>query len=157
MLLISSLLIAFGLTLFDRGPIGAALRLWLVQTPARHLPRTSRGHVLGLLLIIGIGVLAVALFEAEGVRIYAMAAPELTGWVLMFDVTVVFDMMVLAISLRAAASWRGLVRQTRTVVSIAARMATTAVKGVRLRARRIRPLRPPSDESSDIKPDAAFA
>lgn len=157
MLLISSLLIAFGLTLFDRGPIGAALRLWLVQTPAHHLSRTSRGQVLGLLLIIGIGVLAVALFEAEGVRIYAMAAPELTGWVLMFDATVVFDMMVLAISLRAAASWRGLVRQTRTVVSIAARMATTAVKGVRSRSRRIRPLRPPSDESSEIEPDAVFA
>ena len=157
MLLISSLLIAFGLTLFDRGPIGAALRLCLVQTPAHHLSRTSRGQVLGLLLIIGIGVLAVALFEAEGVRIYAMASPELTGWALMFDVTVVFDMMVLAISLRAAASWRGLVRQIRAAVGTAARMATTAVKGVRSRARRIRPLRPPSDESSDIKPDAAFA
>lgn len=157
MLLISSLLIAFGLTLFDRGPIGAALRLWLVQTPAHHLSRISRGQVLGLLLIIGIGVLAVALSEAEGVRIYAMAAPELTGWVLMFDATVVFDMMVLAISLRAAASWRGLVRQIRAAVSIAARMATTAVKGVRSRARRIRPLRPPSDESSEIEPDAVFA
>ncbi len=157
MLLISSLLIAFGLTLFDRGPIGASLRLWLVETPARHLSRISRGQVFGLLLVVGLGVLAVALFEAEGVRIYAMAAPELTGWVLMFDVTVVFDMMVLAISLRAAASWRGLVRQTRTVVSIAARMATTAVKGVRSRARRIRPLRPPSDESSEIEPDAVFA
>ncbi|WP_438852606.1 hypothetical protein [Brevundimonas nasdae] len=128
-----------------------------METPARHLSRISRGQVFGLLLVVGLGVLAVALFEAEGMRIYAMAAPELTGWVLMFDVTVVFDMMVLAISLRAAASWRGLVRQTRTVVSIAARMATTAVKGVRSRARRIRPLRPPSDESSDIKPDAAFA
>ncbi|WP_312687587.1 hypothetical protein [Brevundimonas nasdae] len=128
-----------------------------METPARHLSRISRGQVFGLLLVVGLGVLAVALFEAEGVRIYAMAAPELTGWVLMFDVTVVFDMMVLAISLRAAASWRGLVRQTRTVVSIAARMATTAVKGVRSRARRIRPLRPPSDESSEIEPDAVFA
>ncbi|MBK6026682.1 hypothetical protein QOZ96_003400 [Brevundimonas nasdae] len=128
-----------------------------METPARHLSRISRGQVLGLLLVVGLGVLAVALFEAEGVRIYAMAAPELTGWVLMFDATVVFDMMVLAISLRAAASWRGLVRQTRTVVSIAARMATTAVKGVRSRARRIRPLRPPSDESSEIEPDAVFA
>lgn len=157
MLLISSLLIAFGLTLFDRGPIGAALRLWLVQTPAHHLSRTSRGQVLGLLLIIGIGVLAVALFEAEGVRIYAMAAPELTGWVLMFDATVVVDMMVLAISLRAASSWRGLVRQIRAAVGTAARMATTAVKGVRSRSRRIRPLRPPSDESSEIEPDAVFA
>lgn len=157
MLLTSSLLIVFGLTLFDRGPIGAALRLLLVETPVRHLSRTSRGQVLGLLLIIGIGVLAVALFEAEGVRMYAMAAPELTGWALMFDVTVVFDMMVLAISLRAAASWRGLVRQIRAAVGIAARMATTAVKGVRSRARRIRPLRPPSDESSEIEPDAVFA
>lgn len=157
MLLISSLLIVFGLTLFDRGPIGAALRLWLVQTPAPHLSRTSRGQVLGLLLGIGIGVLAVALFEAEGVRIYAMAAPELTGWALMFDMTVVFDMMVLAISLRAAASWRGLVRQIRAAVGTVARMATTAVKGVRSRSRRIRPLRPPSDESSEIEPDAVFA
>ena len=157
MLLISSLLIAFGLTLFDRGPIGAALRLWLVQTPARHLPRTSRGHVLGLLLIIGIGVLAVALFEAEGVRIYAMASPELTGWALMFDVTVVFDMMVLAISLRAAASWRGLLRQTQAVAHVATRLMTTAVRGVRTRARRIRTPRPPSGGINDIEPEAAFA
>ncbi|WP_292224953.1 hypothetical protein [Brevundimonas sp.] len=123
----------------------------------RHLSRTSRGQVLGLLLIIGIGVLAVALFEAEGVRMYAMAAPELTGWALMFDVTVVFDMMVLAIGLRAAASWRGLLRQTQAATRVATRLMTTAVRGVRTRTRRIRTPRPPSGGINDIEPEAAFA
>nr|WP_314432929.1 hypothetical protein [uncultured Brevundimonas sp.] len=128
-----------------------------MKTPVRHLSRISRGQVLGLLLVVGLGVLAVALFEAEGVRIYAMAAPELTGWALMFDMTVVFDMMVLAISLRAAASWRGLVRQTQAATRVATRLMTAPVRGARTRAHRIRTPRPPSGGFNDIEPDAAFA
>ena len=95
------LLIVLGLTRFDQGPVGTVLRLWLVERPASLLSRLTRGQILGVILVIALGAAVVALFEAEGVRLFAMAAPDQIAWVLMFDVTVLFDLAILALSLRA--------------------------------------------------------
>ncbi len=110
-ILLLSVLIILGLTLADEGVVGTALRKWLVQTPAGFLAGLSRGRILGLGLVALAGVVAVMLFETEGVRLLSMAAPDMAAWVLMFDVTVIFDIVVLAVSLRAVAGWRGLIRR----------------------------------------------
>ena len=106
MLVFLLLSILFGLTAFDRSAAGEALRRALVQAPARMLGRLARGQVIGLLLVAVMIVVATLVFEAEGLKLAAMAAPDLIGWVLMFDVTVLFDLMMLAISLKALAGWR---------------------------------------------------
>jgi hypothetical protein len=155
-MLLSILLIVFSLVAFDRSRVGRALRRWLVEAPADRLARLSRGQVLGLGVVVLLGWAAMALFEAEGLRLFAMAAPELTGWVMLFDVTVVFDMMVLALSLRALAGWRGLTRIAATVLRQAIGLARPP-RQARPRDRRDRRTRPPRDGSSDIDPDAVFA
>lgn len=157
MLVFLLLSILFGLTAFDRSAAGEALRRALVQAPARMLGRLARGQVIGLLLVALLMVVATVVFEAEGLKLASMAAPDLIGWVLMFDVTVLFDLMVLAVSLKALAGWRGLTQ-------VATALRETAVQLVRRldarrsrRPRRPRRPRPPSPGSDEAEPGLVFA
>lgn len=155
-MLLLSVLIILGLTLADEGVVGTALRKWLVQTPARFLAGLSRGRALGLGLVALMGVAAVMLFETEGVRLFSIAAPDMVAWVLMFDVTVLFDIVVLAVSLRAVAGWRGLIR-CRDLMEGLARRLVDRIRGVRSRGRRVSKPRPPRSPSGDPEPEPAYA
>ena len=151
------LLIVLGLTVADEGPVGIVLRRWLVEAPAQLLARLSRGRVLGLGLVVLLGVAAILLFETDGLRLFSMAAPDMIAWVLMFDVTVIFDLVVLTISLRAVAGWRGLVRQRDMALSRARAMIGRIRGGARPRSGRVRKPRPPRPPSGDGEPDPGFA
>lgn len=155
MLLISVLLIGFGLTACDQGPVGRFLRRRLVETPARLLSNLSRGQLLGLTLVLLLGGAAAFLFEAEGLRLFSMAAPELTTWVMVFDVTVVFDMAVLTLTLQAVARGRDLNRILRRVFQTVA--ARTSAVGRRRRTRRRRKPRAPRPDADDAGPGLVFA
>lgn len=155
-MLLLSVLIILDLTLADEGVVGTALRKWLVETPARFLAGLSRGRTLGLGLVALMGVTAVMLFETEGVRLFSMAAPDMVAWVLMFDVTVLFDIIVLAVSLRAVAGWRGLIRR-RDLMQGLARRLIARIKGARSRGRRVSRPRPPRSPSGDPEPEPAYA
>lgn len=157
MLLSLMLLIVLGLTVADEGLVGIALRRWLVEAPARLLARLSRGRMLGLGLVVLLGVAAILLFEAEGVRLFSMAAPDMIAWVLMFDVTVIFDLVILAIGLRAVAGWRGLVRQRDMALSRAGALIGRIRRGARSRGGRTRKPGAPRSPSSDGEPDPGFA
>jgi hypothetical protein len=151
------LLILLALTVADQGPVGIAIRRWLVEAPARHLSRMTAGQTVGLCLVVTLGVAAIVLFEADGARMFAMAAPDMIAWALMFDVTVIFDLVVLAISLRAVAGWRGLMRQRE----FATRVVSTVLGRIRRRARsrggRLGKPRPPRSPSDDAEPEPGFA
>lgn len=155
-MLLLSVLIILGLTLADEGVVGTALRRWLVETPARFLAGLSRGRTLGLGLVAFVGVAVVMLFETEGVRLFSMAAPDMVAWVLMFDVTVIFDLVVLAVGLRAVAGWRGLIRR-RDLMQGLARRLIVRIQSVRSRGRRVSNPRPPRSPSSDPEPDSPYA
>ena len=155
-MLLLSVLIILGLTLADEGVVGTALRRWLIETPARFLAGLSRGRALGLGLIALVGLAAVMLFETEGVRLFSMAAPDMVAWVLMFDVTVIFDLVVLAVSLRAVAGWRGLIRRRELMQGLARRLVGR-IRGMRSRARRVSRPRPPRSPSDDPEPNSPYA
>ena len=154
-LLISVLLIGFGLTACNQGPLGRFLRRRLVETPARLLLNLSRGQLLGLTLVLLLGGAAAFLFEAEGLRLFSMAAPELTTWVMVFDVTVVFDMAVLTLTLQAVARGRDLNRILRRVIQTVA--AYTSAVGRRRRTRRRRKPRAPRPDADDAGRGLVFA
>ena len=154
-LLISVLLIGFGLTACDQGPVGRFLRRRLVETPARLLSNLSRGQLLGLTLVLLLGGAAAFLFEAEGLRLFSMAASELTTWVMVFDVTVVFDMAVLTLTLQAVARGRDLNRILRRVIQTVA--AYTSAVGRRRRTRRRRKPRAPRPDADDAGRGLVFA
>jgi hypothetical protein len=146
------LFIVLGLTIFDEGPVGGVLRRWLVSVPAQFLSQLSRGQLIGLACFALIGAAAVTLFEAEGLRLFAMAAPEMVGWFLMFDVTVLFDLLVLTVSLHALAGWRGLGRLAQAARDQGLRLWAQVRTRARSRARRLRRPRPPASGSLDDEP-----
>ena len=151
------LTMVFGLTMFDQGDVGAALRRTLVQTPARLLAKLSRGQIIGLMLVLVLVTAVAVVFEADGLRLMSMAAPDLIAWVLMFDVTVLFDLAVLAVSLRAIAGWRGLTQAAtvlrKNTMPLIQRIAAWRGRQTR-RPHRPRPPRPKAD---DAEPGLVFA
>ena len=153
------LLIVLVLTIADQGPVGIALRRWLVEAPARHLSRLTAGQTVGLCLVLTLGVAAIVLFEADGARMFALAAPDMIAWALMFDVTVIFDLVVLAISLRAVAGWRGLMRQRELATRVVSTVFGRIRRGAQSRGGRTRKPRPPRSPSDDaeLEPEFVFA
>lgn len=157
MLVFLVLSILFGLTAFDRSAVGEALRRILVQRPARVLGRLSRGQVVGLLFVALVMIAASVIFEGEGLRLASMAAPDLIGWVMIFDVTILFDLAILAVSLKAVSGWRGLAH----VATVLRRSALRSIKGIGARRsrrpRRPRRPRPPRAGSDEAEPGLVFA
>lgn len=151
------LLIVLALTVADQGPVGIALRQWLVEAPARRLSRLTAGQAAGLCLVVVLGVVAIVLFEADGARMFALAAPDMIAWALMFDVTVIFDLVVIAISLRAVAGWRGLMRQRELVLSVVSTVLGRIRRRARSRGGRFGKPRPPRSPSDDAEPEPGFA
>ena len=155
--LLSILLIVVGLTVFDQGPAGRELRRWLIDAPARHLGRVSRRQVWGIAFVGLMGLAALTVFEAEGLRLFSMAAPELTAWAMMFDITVMFDLMVLVVGLRAASAWRAAAQQAKVMTRPALRVARRIGTALTARARRPRRPRPPRPGCDDAAPAGMFA
>lgn len=156
MLLFMVLTMVFGLTMFDQGDVGAALRRTLVQPPARLLAKLSRGQIIGLMLVLVVMTAASVVFEADGLKLMSMAAPDLIAWVLMFDVTVLFDLAVLAISLRAIAGWRGLTQAAAVLREKTMPLVRrNAARG--RQTRRPRRPRPPRSKADDAEPGLVFA
>ena len=151
------LTMVFGLTMFDQGDVGAALRRTLVQPPARLLAKLSRGQIIGLMLVLILMTAATVVFEADGLKLMSMAAPDLIAWVLMFDVTVLFDLAVLAISLRAIAGWRGLAQAAAVLREKAMPLIRRIAAWRGRQTRRPRRPRPPRSKADDAEPSLVFA
>ena len=150
------LLIVPALTVADQGPVGIALRRWPVEAPVRHLSRLTAGHAAGLCLVVVLSVVAIVVFEADGARMFALAEPDMIAWALMFDVTVIFDLVVIAISLRAVAGWRGLMRQRELATRVVSTVFGRIRRGAQSRGGRTRKPRPPRSPSDDAEPKPGF-
>lgn len=133
--------------------LARSLRRWLIDTPARALSRFSHRRLIGPALLAGVGAVLFLLFEAEGLRLFALAAPELVGWAVMFDLTVALDVVAAGLTLVAAARLKPVMMQARRVASRLAALPRRAARG--LRTRMIR--RPGPRRSDDPEPVAAYA
>ena len=92
----------WALLLAARGtPIGDWLQHWMVVKPATALSRIRRETVIILLLLAMLGVGLWWLLGHEGIRLYSMALPELTGMLTAVEVSAWLDA---AVALAAAAS-----------------------------------------------------
>lgn len=133
--------------------LGRGLRHWLIEAPARALARISPRRLIGPALLAGVGAVLFLLFEAEGLRLFAMAAPELVGWAVMFDLTVALDVVAAGLTLAAAARLKPVMMQVRRVASRLAALPRRAARA--LRARTIR--RPGPRPSDDPEPVFGYA
>lgn len=99
-------LLVLWVALFAAGdtPIGRVMRHWLVNKPAAALARIERGAVITWLILGAIGFACFLVLEEEGLRLFAMALPELAGWVVAFEITSLVD--AIAMTLVVASTMR---------------------------------------------------
>jgi hypothetical protein len=125
-------------------PAGRSLRRWLVEKPAARLARISGTQVAlaALLLVTGIG--AWLALGHEGLGLYGMAMPELTGLLASVEVTSFIDAAI-----------------TVTLVATSVRWSAVAhrLRGGRARAIRVRrpERRTPSNDDEDPARDLLAA
>jgi hypothetical protein len=138
------------LVVFPDTGIGRGLNRWLVDRPARALNRIRLGKIAFYALMALMGTALVLLFEAEGLRLFGMMAPDTLVWFAMFDVGVFVDALLItgailaSNGLRAARAWISAV--PRQVVAVAARLSARA------RRPRRRPSRSTGKTSNDEGP-----
>ncbi|WP_133243816.1 hypothetical protein [Sphingomonas pokkalii] len=137
--MIATTLLLLWLALLAAGdtPTGRLLHRVLVVAPARWGLRWSRGNVILIVSFLLFATFVLWLMEEEGGILVGMMAPELIGWVTMFDIGVLVDAALATVTLASAMRLRGF-RQW-----VAARMP-------RPRARRMRrPARPRAPDPED--------
>lgn len=132
-------------------PICRILRHGLVDAPAASLSRITRGQVLLTLLLTVAVALLLWVVEEEGVRLLAMAAPDIAAWVMMFEVTTYLDIMATAVMTASAVRFRSLGAHVRALV-----VAPFTRRSGRERASRPTHIRPADNDDED-RPAFALA
>jgi hypothetical protein len=125
--------------LIGRGtPIGRAMNHWMVEKPAARLARISRTQVALAVLLIVIGLGAWGLMGHDGIGLYGMAMPELTGLLASVEVTSFIDAAIAV-----------------TLVATSVRWSAVLVRLRGVRARSVRTRRPERPVSSNDDEDPA--
>lgn len=90
------------LLLFPETPVGQSLRLWLVEKPARRLDRSTIWQVLFVTALLIAGLTMTLAFGFEGGLVYAMMAPEVLAWAVVFDVGLIIDGLLIGSAILAS-------------------------------------------------------
>lgn len=122
-------------------PIGRSLRRWLVEKPAARLSRISPTQVALVLLLTVTGVGAYLLLGHEGLGMFGMMMPELTGLLASVEVTALIEAGVTALVVATSVQWRA-VRAA----------AVQRMRGVRARSVRSRRVGRPASANDDEGP-----
>jgi hypothetical protein len=130
-----------GMLVAGKTPTGRVLRRWMVEKPAARLSRISRTQVALVMLLIVAGLSAWAVMGHDGIGLYGMAMPELTGILASIEVTSFIDAAI-AVTLVATS-----VRWSAVRTAVAQRLG---------RARSVRTRRPerPASSNDDEGPAA---
>jgi hypothetical protein len=122
-------------------PIGRSLHRWLVEKPAARLARISRVQVAVVLLLAATGAGAFWLLGHEGLQLFGMMAPELTGLLASVEVMGLLDAAITVALIASSVRWNAV----RTAV-------IPRLRGSRTRARRTRRAERPTPANDDEDP-----
>jgi hypothetical protein len=144
-MLIFGLACLLALAAFPTSSIGRVLRRYLVEAPARRLNAIKAGHIVILVGLALVGLIFYGLFDAEGLRVFGLMAPEIGVWFSTFELSLVMD--VLAVGLAVAATTR--FRDRALLVGDAIRRAASwLARRIAPRGRASAPRPPKTDEAS---------
>lgn len=121
-------------------PIGRALGRWLVDAPAQVFNRITRGHIVMWCVLAAFAALIIWQLEGDGVVLLRMMAPEIVGWLTMFEVGTVVDLAV------AVAATSSVVRMRNFIGLVVARLPGAQRRAGRLRRTRSAPSKPANDD-----------
>ena len=150
-LALMTMMVAAVVVLFPETKVARSLTHWLIEAPAQWLNRTAVWRIAFYSALIGAGIVMTLLFEAEGMIVYGLMAPEIMVWAVMFDVGVMIDALLITAAVLATnglkvARMQGRVFLGRVVAGMRTRW--------RNRARKVRPptARGPRKSSDDDRP-----
>ena len=126
------------MVVFPMAPTSTFLSRLLVDPCVRRLNRVRPGHTAFTLALIGMGAVLFLLFEAEGLRLFSMMAPEIVVWFSLFDVAVLFDIFVVAGALAATTRLRAARDQALVMLTRVTAGPIAFARAARQRARRLR-------------------
>lgn len=118
----------------------------LVEIPAAALDRCARGQAVLVLLLILFAVAAVWAGEADGLRMFGMAAPDVAAWLTTFEIATYIDA---AAALVAASASRHIDFGRRRSMSDQRPLPNAACRYVRPRCSRRRVHAAPANDDGD--------
>ncbi len=150
-MLIFLLACLMGLAAFSTSPLGGLLRRYLVELPARRLNAIRPGHVAMLVGLAIFGLIMFRLFDAEGLRVFGMMAPEIGVWFSTFELSLIMDALMLGAAIAATARLRDIGLLVRQAVN---RLAAWLGRpfGARQPRTPSRPRRPEGSTADDPDP-----
>ncbi len=74
-------------------PVGRLLHRLMVAAPAAFCSCITRGHILLAVAIVVVVASTAWWLEADGLAMLGMATPEITGWIVMFDIATYLDVI----------------------------------------------------------------
>jgi hypothetical protein len=146
-MIVALLWLWLGMLVAGDTPVGRLMRRWGVEKPAARLSRISRMQVTLALLLIVIGLSAWAAMGHDGLSLYGMAMPELTGMLASIEMTSFIDAAIAATLVATSVRWSAV----RTAV--AQRLGRARARTVRAR----RPERPACSNDDDGPAGVALA
>lgn len=126
-------------------PIGAAMRRWLVEAPARRLSQVKRGNILLMLTLVGIAVATVWLLDNDGRMLVAFGLPDLATMAIAIDLGTLLDATLVAVAAASAVRFR----------DIGARLRRPSPRRPRTRSIRVRRATPPANNDDEGRPALA--
>jgi hypothetical protein len=145
------------LIVFPETPMARALSRVLVQPLAARLNRVRPGHLIFAGVLIALATALIMVFEWEGVRLVGMFAPEVTGWLAMFDAAAVLDLAAVAIAMAATTRFRAVRGRVLAMAGQVVTVARTVLARGRRRSTKPRPTAPRPLRSDDPDPAGAYA
>lgn len=103
--------------LFPDTAVAQALRRWLIERPAAALSRFGLGRTIGLTALVLFGLFLFWVGEAEGMRLFAMMAPEALTWLALFDAGVMIDLIGLTLIAGGAGRIRPALDRARQILT----------------------------------------
>lgn len=126
-MIVALLWLWLGMLVAGDTPTGRLMRRWSVEKPAVRLSRISRTQVTLAMLLIVIGLGAWGVMGHDGLSLYGMAMPELTGMLASIEMTSFIDATI-AVTLVATS-----VRWSAVRTAVAQRLGRVRARSVRTR------------------------
>lgn len=104
-MIVALLWLWLGMLVAGDTPTGRLMRRWGVAKPAARLSRISRTQVTLAVLLIVIGLSAWGLMGHDGLSLYGMAMPELTGLLASIEMTSFIDAAIAVTLVATSVRW----------------------------------------------------
>jgi hypothetical protein len=104
-MIVALLWLWLGMLVAGDTPAGRLMRRWGVEKPAARLSRISRTQVALVVLLIAIGLSAWMAMGHDGLSLYGMAMPELTGMLASIEMTSFIDAAIAVTLVATSVRW----------------------------------------------------